>query len=142
MKTSLLTLKDPWNLWIHNDGAISSTALLTKMNEMSGNGLFNMDDNLASGLATSGSCLGISYKKNSTNDKTNITLRTWNCEDKKSVTCKMDMTQSPIPPKPAKFPCITDTRDARKKRETQDLLVKNHDGMNKGVDEIGIVSKY
>ena len=116
---SLFSLIDNFDLWIKNEAENSPNDLLTKMRVVSGNGLLSIADNLS--MDSGGNCLGISYKRNESDDSTNITLHTWNCEDKKSVTCQLEITESIIPPKPAKFPCITDTREARKKRETQDM---------------------
>ena len=100
---------------------MSSNVLLTKINDYFEKGLLIVDADVRAELDTTGKCLGISYTKNATNDNSKIILSTWDCADKKKVTCKIDTIESIVPPKPAKFPCIADTREARKKRDIQEI---------------------
>ena len=99
---------------------MSSNVLLSKINDYSDKGLLTIDSDVRTELDTGGKCLGISYTKNATYDNSKISLSTWDCADRKTVTCKIDTTESIVPPKPAKFPCITDSREARKKREIEE----------------------
>ena len=102
------------------DESMSSDVLLTKLNDYSDKGLLIINADVRTELDIAGKCLGISYTKNATNDNSKIILSTWDCADEKKVTWKIDTIESIVPPKPAKFPCIVDTREARKKREIKE----------------------
>ena len=83
------------------------------------NGLLQIDDGVEGIINVDENCLGIRFTPNDETGRNLLTLLPLDCDDKKSVVCTLsvdEIANSTSSTKPAKFPCIPDAQEARKKR--------------------------
>ena len=101
---------------------------LSKWKEIALNDLLQVDDRVEENINVKDNCLGIVYTPNDGNGTNFLTLLPLDCNDKKSVVCKLpvdEIANSSSSIKPAKFPCIPDTQEARKKRYDEQYSPNN-----------------
>ena len=98
---------------------ITPAEQLSKWKDIALNGLLQVDNGVEGIINVEENCLGISYTPNDGNGTNFFTLLPLDCDDRKSVVCKLsvdEIANLTSSTKPAKFPCIPNTQEARKKR--------------------------
>ena len=88
---------------------------LANVDEIQSNGSIIMEDNLLTQVVENNKCVVLSFHKEDNNVATKLT--SWDCKRKTSFICLLDESQFTEPIQLTKFPCISQKKVIRPKRE-------------------------
>ena len=87
---------------------------------MKTSGSIIVDENLQNEVTEKNKCLGLVIRKDEGNNRITAKITSWECNRKSSFVCSLDASQFNKPSKRQKFPCITQNKEQREKRESDE----------------------